>query len=61
MKCPKQNAFAKNLDVVLDAYYEARRDRFSVDESYNLMDEFIKLKKEFVNKWCPTLDFYEEF
>lgn len=61
MKCPRQSAFVKLLDELLSIHRECNKDRFSVDETYKLMDEFSQKKKHFVNLWCPTFKEYEEY
>lgn len=61
MKCPRQKAFAQQLDELLTCYYDSMEDRFSVDEQDLLIDKFVKRKNKFINLWCPVFKEYEEF
>ena len=49
---PKEK-FEDDLRLLLESHYEAMRDRFSEDDSYEFMDKFSALKDIFREKYVP--------
>lgn len=59
MKCPKQQAFMDQLDLLIATAIVTFKDHFDVDTQDNYISVYQREYKNFVNLWCPTTKDYD--